>query len=187
MSVYNSPSSISYHSSSEIAKVRKIFESSYLETKKIHPRHTLLQKNCLTLQLDYEKKTDELLVELARHDELKNKKLMTSMWIILITVFVFYTSLILLSCILLEEGILLGIIICVATVFCVIVCFYALKIELEAGYYECHKCHHRFIPTYMQALISMHMSTTRYLKCPKCGKRSWARKVMSKGDNNENN
>ena len=75
---------------------------------------------------------------------------------------------------------LLGTIICVSTVIAVILAFYALKLELDAGYYECKKCHHRFIPTYIEALMAMHMSTTRYLKCPKCHKRSWAKKVMSK-------
>ena len=42
------------------------------------------------------------------------------------------------------------------------------------------KCHHKFVPNYKEALISMHMSTTRYLKCPKCNKRSWTKKVMNK-------
>ena len=41
---------------------------------------------------DYEKKTEELLVELAKQDELKNKKLLTSMWVLLITSVLFYIS-----------------------------------------------------------------------------------------------
>ena len=32
-------------------------------------------------------------------------------------------------------------------------------------------------------MLSTHLDTTRYLKCPKCGKRSWPKKVMDKGEN----
>ena len=129
---------------------------------------------------DNEKKTNELLVELAKQDEIKNKKLMTSMWAILITSSMFYTLILLLSVTTLEEGFMLGLIICISTIIFLIAGFIALKFEVDAGYYECKKCHHKFVPTYMEAIMSMHMSTTRFLKCPKCGKRSWAKKVMSK-------
>lgn len=129
---------------------------------------------------DYDKKTDELLVELAKQDEIKNRKLMMSMWTILITVSVFYFGIIFISTLLLEEGLLLGIIITISTVLFIIAAFIALKLEVDAGYYECKKCHHRFVPSYKEVLFAMHMSTTRYLKCPKCHKRSWAKKVMSK-------
>ena len=133
---------------------------------------------------NYEKKTEELLVELAKQDELKNKKLMASMWTILITSALFYVGILLIAVNTLEEGILLGTIICVSTMIFVIVGFIALKFELDAGYYECKKCHHKHVPSYFNVLWAPHMSTTRYLKCPKCGKRSWSKKVMIKGDNN---
>ena len=129
---------------------------------------------------EYDKKSEELLLELAKQDELKNKKLMTSMWTILITSAIFYIGILLLAVNTLEEGILLGTIICVSTIIFVIAGFIALKFEVDAGYYECKKCHHRFIPTYKEVLFAMHLSTIRYLKCPKCHKRSWAKKVMSK-------
>ena len=129
---------------------------------------------------EYDKKAEELLVELAKQDELKNRKLMTSMWTILITSAIFYVVILLLAVNTLEEGILLGTIICASTMIFVIAGFIALKFEVDAGYYECKKCHHKFIPTYKDVLFAMHMSTTRYLKCPECHKRSWAKKVMSK-------
>ena len=69
---------------------------------------------------DYEKKTEELLVELAKQDELKNKKLMTSMWTILITSALFYVSILLISVNTLKEGVLLGTIICASTTLFVI-------------------------------------------------------------------
>ena len=39
---------------------------------------------------DYEKKTEELLVELAKQEEKKNKKLFMDMWVIITTAFIFY-------------------------------------------------------------------------------------------------
>lgn len=58
--------------------------------------------------------------------------------------------------------------------------FNCLKIEQTAGYYECAKCHHKYVPTYSSVLWSMHMNRTRYMKCPKCNEKSWQKKVISK-------
>lgn len=56
----------------------------------------------------------------------------------------------------------------------------ALKIETEEGYYECQKCHHKYIPSYRQVYFAMHIGRTRYMKCPHCQKRSWQKKIYSK-------
>ena len=129
---------------------------------------------------DYEKKTEELLLELAKQDEEKNKKLFVYMWVLFISIMLFYFGILFISTLLLEEGWLLGLIIGVSTFVFVVTAFIGLKMEVDAGYYECKNCHHRFKPTYKEALCAMHMSTTRHLRCPKCGKKSWAKKVMSK-------
>lgn len=131
---------------------------------------------------DEKKKTDELLLELAKQEEIKNKKLMTSMWVIIVTSVLFYAGIITLACLTLEEGPVLGAIICVSTALVMIPMFYALKLEVDAGYYECRACHHKHVPSYAKVLYAPHMSTTRYLKCPKCGKRTWSKKVMTKED-----
>ena len=55
-----------------------------------------------------------------------------------------------------------------------------IKIEQTAGYYECAKCHHKYVPTYSSVLWSMHINRTRYMKCPKCNQRSWQKKVINK-------
>ena len=129
---------------------------------------------------DYDKKMEELLIEMARQEEEKNKKLMTSMWTILIISSIFYITIILLAVNTLEKGIILGTIICASTTIFVISGFIALKYEVDAGYYECKNCKHKFVPTFVQALFAPHMATTRYMKCPKCNKRTMAKKVMNK-------
>ena len=57
---------------------------------------------------------------------------------------------------------------------------YALKIEQVAGYYECAKCHHKYVPTFKSVFFAMHIGRTRFMKCPECNKKSWNKKVISK-------
>ena len=57
---------------------------------------------------------------------------------------------------------------------------FMLKIEQTAGYYECAKCGHRHVPAYKTVFLATHINRTRYMKCPKCNKRSWQKKVLSK-------
>ena len=57
---------------------------------------------------------------------------------------------------------------------------FCLSIERTAGYYECKHCHHKYVPTYSSVMWSMHAGRTRYMKCPKCGKKSWQKKVIKK-------
>ena len=55
---------------------------------------------------------------------------------------------------------------------------FALKIEQVAGYYKCKHCEHKYVPTYRQVNLAMHFGRTRYMKCPKCNKYSWNKKVI---------
>ena len=57
---------------------------------------------------------------------------------------------------------------------------FALKIETETVYYECQKCHHKYVPKYSKVYFAMHIGTKRYMKCPKCNERTWQKKVLSK-------
>ena len=60
------------------------------------------------------------------------------------------------------------------------VAFIAVGIEQKVGYYECQNCHHRYVPTYRQTILAIHIGRTRCMKCPECGKRSWQKKVLTK-------
>ena len=55
----------------------------------------------------------------------------------------------------------------------------ALKIEQVVGFYRCTKCGHSYIPSYGSTLWAFHFGRTRYLKCPKCGQKSWQKKVLT--------
>lgn len=69
-----------------------------------------------------------------------------------------------------------------SAVFIFIIAFLLVRIEQVAGYYECAKCHHKYVPTYGSMVLAPHMGRTRYMKCPECGEKSWQRKVISKDD-----
>jgi len=70
-------------------------------------------------------------------------------------------------------------ILCVCIVF-LIPCFYALKLEVSVGAYKCKNCGYEIVPTYKEAMMAMHRGTTRHLKCPKCNKSTWCKKVLKK-------
>ena len=61
----------------------------------------------------------------------------------------------------------------------VVLALVGVAIEQKAGYYECQKCGHRYVPTYSKTLFAQHMGRTRFMKCPKCGERSWQKKVLT--------
>ena len=129
---------------------------------------------------DEKKKTEELLLSMAKQEEINNKKLYINMYVSYIVYILFYLGIMMLASQTLKDGPILGIIVSLSTLLLCIAMFYNFKIEVDIGYYECMKCHHKFHSNYFIALLAPHIITTRYLKCPKCNKWSWARKVLSK-------
>lgn len=53
-----------------------------------------------------------------------------------------------------------------------------LRLEQKAGYYKCSKCGNKYVPTYLKVFLAPHIGRTRYMKCLKCKKNSWNRKVL---------
>ena len=123
-------------------------------------------------------KNEQLLLDMAKELEKKNKTVWRAMWVIMSVSIIALLAGIFLAAFLIPEGpwqlvMILG----VAVVF-LIPCFYALKLEVSVGAYKCKNCGHEIVPTYSEALWAMHRGTTRYLKCPKCNKRTWCKKVL---------
>ena len=58
--------------------------------------------------------------------------------------------------------------------------FFAVELEQITGYYKCWNFEHKYIPKYTAVLMAPHIGRTRWLRCPKCNKKSWSKKVMSK-------
>ena len=123
---------------------------------------------------------EQLLVDMSRELERKNKMIWSSMWVIMAVSITALVGGILIAALLIPEGVWqLVMILGICAVF-LIPCFYALKLEVSVGAYRCKNCGHEIVPTYKQALNAMHRGTTRYLECPKCGKRTWCKKILKK-------
>ena len=123
-------------------------------------------------------KNEQLLLDMAKQLEIKNKTIWKSMWVIMIVSMMSLLAGIFISAFLIPKGIWQIVSVLGLCIVFLIPCFYALKLEVTVGSYKCKNCGHEIVPTYYQALWAMHMSTTRYLKCPKCNKRTWCKKVI---------
>ena len=134
---------------------------------------------------DSEKRLEENLLEIIKLKEQKDKQLFSLEIFIGILV-----SIILFACVFVAsfaniKDIYRLLLIVVGFIPFIIGITYCLRIEQTAGYYECEKCHHKYIPTFKSVLWAMHINRTRYLKCPKCEKKSWNKKVLSGGNEND--
>ena len=127
-----------------------------------------------------EKKNEQLLIDMANEVQKKNKIIWANMWIIMIVSMVALFAGILATTFFIPEGPWQFVSILTITAVFLIPCFYALKLEVSVGAYKCKNCGNEIVPTYTQALNAMHMGMTRYLKCPKCNKSTWCKKVINK-------
>ena len=127
-----------------------------------------------------DQKNEQLLLEMAKELEKKNKTIWNAMWAIMtVSIIGLLGGLVLVALFIPEGPWMLVAILSLCVVF-LIPCFYALKLEVSVGAYKCKNCGYEIVPTYKQALNAMHKGTTRYLKCPNCNKRTWCKKVLKK-------
>ena len=128
----------------------------------------------------YQQKAEDNLLIMAKQEVKQTKKMFFYENVIGIGSTIIFTILIFMSVYFVEsEGIKILLFI-FAFLFLITGVSIALKIETEEGYYECQKCHHKYIPSYRQVSFAMHIGRTRYMKCPHCQKRSWQKKIYSK-------
>ena len=125
-------------------------------------------------------KNEQLLLDMAKELEKKNKTIWLSMCAIMIVSITALIAGILIAALVIPEGVWQLVAIIAICVIFLIPCFYALKLEISVGAYKCKNCGYEIVPTYSQALNAMHMGFTRYLKCPNCHKRTWCKKVIKK-------
>lgn len=129
---------------------------------------------------NYMEKAEKNLIELKKNLEKTNKKLLNFEWVIGFTGSISFIVLIFIASFLEMSDIARAILIVIAIILFAVGIVSAMKIEREVGYYECNKCHHKYIPDNFPFWFSMHMGRTRYLKCPKCNEKSWNKKVLTK-------
>lgn len=132
---------------------------------------------------DYQRKAEENMVNMIREKEENRKKFILTVTIGIISTVTFIT-LLLVVC-MYTEVIELPVKVLLIAIACAI---FAVGVAVAAegdrkiGFFKCKKCGELFIPSFAAYTFGMHIVTTRYLKCPHCGSRSWCKKVMSKKD-----
>lgn len=126
-----------------------------------------------------EKKLNENLLALAAEKEQKDKQLLVLEWVLGGIGVAFLLASVIPAALIAETyPVLAAVMIAVGFVLMMIPFFFALKIEQIAGYYKCALCGHKHVPTFGSVFVAMHMGRTRHLRCPKCGKKSWQKKVL---------
>ena len=126
------------------------------------------------------KKLEENLVEMTRLKEEKDKELLNLEIVIGIIMMIFFLGLMAIAAFVEMPDYLRFVIIIPTVILFLVGTFFMVGIEQKAGYYECGECHHKYVPTYSSVLWAPHMGRTRKMVCPKCGKKSWQKKVISK-------
>ena len=129
---------------------------------------------------DYNKKAEENLIELKKLEEKNNKKLLTLELVIGYISTISFLVMIFVAGFAIENFMVKIAVIIIAFILLIVGLIFALKLETEAGYYECKNCNHRYVPKFNSVFFAMHYGRTRYLKCPECGKRTWNKKVLTK-------
>ena len=164
------------------------------ETGKALPDSSIMLELCLILKItvndllsgevitmdNYNKELENRLIEMVKQKEESDKRLLNMEIVVGVICIVFMLTLTAIASFVQIEEWLRILLILIGLAPILIACPFMLKIEQVAGYYECKKCGHRYVPTFKAVNLAMHMGRTRYLKCPGCGNKSWQKKVISK-------
>ena len=128
----------------------------------------------------YNEKNEKQLLELVQQKQESDKRLLHLEIVIgILSIFILLSMTFIAAFVEMDTWHRIVLIVC-GFLFCCIGLVYAILIEQIAGYYECQKCHHKYVPTYKSVLFSMHVNRTRYMKCPECHQKSWQKKVLTK-------
>ena len=130
--------------------------------------------------MNQNEKQEQILLEIVKEKEKTDKNLLKlEIFLASIVAIVLFTLIAVASFVPMESWIRIVLISLGFAIF-LVGAFVALKIEQVVGYYECGKCGHKHVPTYLAVTIAPHVNRTRYMKCPNCKKYSWNKKVLKK-------
>lgn len=164
------------------------------ETGKSMPDSSIMLELCALLKItvndllcgevvevdDYNKELENKLLELVKEKEQNDRRMLTLECVIgSLSVFILLVPIIFAAYLPLETWMRV-LLIFSGVIPSFIGFFFAIRIEQIAGYYECKECGYRYVPTYKAVNFAMHLGRTRYMKCPKCQKWSWQKKVITK-------
>ncbi len=129
---------------------------------------------------NYNEKLEQNLIDMVKQKEESDKKMLKLEVVIgYISSITFLILIFLASFVEMQNWIRISLVVLGSITFAIGM-FNCLKIEQTAGYYECDKCHYKYVPEYSSVFLAMHKGRTRYMKCPKCNEKSWQKKVIGK-------
>ena len=128
---------------------------------------------------NYNKELEKNLIEAVKQKQEADKRLLFMEFAIGIPAILLFLGLIMVAAYVPMKTWLRVVIMVSAFAMFLTACFFAVRIEQVAGYYECKHCKHKYVPTYKQVVSAMHYGRTRYMKCPKCKKFSYQKKVIN--------
>lgn len=132
---------------------------------------------------NYNEKLEQNLLEMVKQKEETDKRLLTLEWVIgVLSIIVILLPTIIAAYVEMNDTLRL-IITFSGFIPCLVGFYFCMKIEQLAGYYECKHCGHRYVPSFKAINLAPHMGRTRKMTCPKCGVKSWQKKVISKEKN----
>ncbi|MDE7104652.1 MAG: helix-turn-helix domain-containing protein [Ruminococcus sp.] len=163
------------------------------ETGKGMPEVSLMLPLCEALEINvnelltgeripeknYIEKAEENMMNLVHEAQESKKKIILSVMTIVLTL-LSAIPLILISGIFEMAVWARVILIAISVIIIVIGLAIACILDRDAGSFECEECHQRFVPEFGAYIMSVHTITRRKLKCPKCGKSTYCKHVMTK-------
>ena len=128
----------------------------------------------------YQQKAEEHLLELQRLEAVKNRALLSLELVIALSATVTYLVMLFAAIFAVENIWWRMVLILVGGTFLVVGIVWALRVEHDAGYYECPHCQYRYVPTMKAVVLAPHIGRDRRMKCPRCGKKGYHKKVLTK-------
>ena len=155
----------------ELCKILNINVNELLSAKKIKEEK-------------YNELAEESLLEMRREIETQNKRILTLNKIIINLAIIIFVVIGLAATFIEMSMLIRNIIFAVDLVMLILVGFFTLNILQKTGYYECQGCKYQYIPRYTQMFFSMSgiTNTNWRMKCPKCKKKCWHKKVLTKNE-----
>ncbi len=129
---------------------------------------------------NYKEMAEENLVQMRKQEELSNKKMLALEKVIVLMCLISFMIMVFAASFAVDNTIWRIVLILGGTVIFIMGVFYAVKLERDAGYYECPNCKNRYVPTMRDVFMAPHYGRNRKMRCPYCNEKGYHKKVLTK-------
>lgn len=129
---------------------------------------------------NYKLKAEENLLELQKQEELNNKKLLMLETVIGYSSSIAFLVMIFAASFAVENIWWRLVLIVAGMAIFVVGVIYAIKLEHDAGYYECPHCQAKYVPSMKAVVFAPHIGRSRKMRCIRCNQKGYHKKVLTK-------